>query len=209
MARNLTGLREIAKKLNRDCRKRLGRDVRFLPALILMTDDTRLPDPRAAMKALERGSAVIFRHYDDPKRQEHTKDLRAIARDHQLLFLVAGDADLAARVKADGCHLPENLLPLAADLKAKHPGLIITTSAHSESALLKAEAAEVDACLLSPIFATDSHTDAPTLGADVIHDLVVHKTLPIYGLGGITDETAPLLIGSGLAGFAAIGALAK
>ncbi|MBM3519127.1 MAG: thiamine phosphate synthase, partial [Alphaproteobacteria bacterium] len=39
-----------------------------LPALVLLSDSLRLPDPLPAAACLPRGAAVILRHYDDPKR---------------------------------------------------------------------------------------------------------------------------------------------
>lgn len=209
MARNLAGLTEIANELNLACSQRFGTGARFLPALILMTDHIRLPDPGPSMRALPPGSAVIFRHYDDPLKEETAKRLRHIARDHKLVFLVAGDADLAVRLAADGCHLPEHMVHLAASLKAQHPEMVITATAHSATALAAAEEAQVDAVLLSPVFATESHPGAETLGVASLRHMTAGTSLPIYALGGITHETAPLLVNSGIAGLAAIGALTK
>jgi thiamine monophosphate synthase len=60
---------------------------------------------------------------------------------------------------------------------------------------------------VSPVFATISHPDAAALGVAAFARLARETTMPVYGLGGITDENAEQLAGSGAAGLAAIGGL--
>jgi thiamine-phosphate pyrophosphorylase len=209
MARNLSGLFQIANQLNQQCRLRFGSNLRFLPSLILMSDDVRLPDPGPSIRALPEGSAIIFRHYNDPRKEELAAKYRQIAKDHKIIFLLAGDPRSPTQAKPDGYHLPEHLLDLAQDLRATQPNIVLTAAAHSNEAVTKAALAGVDAVLLSPLFATESHVDAKPLGPHLAREIAKNATIPVYGLGGINAQTAPLLIESHLAGFAAIGALAK
>jgi hypothetical protein len=52
-----------------------------LPALVLMTDDERLPDPLAAARALPRGSMIVVRARQSSHRAKLARSLQAIARD--------------------------------------------------------------------------------------------------------------------------------
>lgn len=104
-------LSEVAEKLNLAARAKWQMsDDRPLPPLFLLSDDARLPDPAPALAALPAGSGFIFRHYDDPYREKKAAALCAIARAHDILFLVAGDINLARDLDADGCHMPEHRL---------------------------------------------------------------------------------------------------
>jgi thiamine-phosphate pyrophosphorylase len=86
---------------------------------------------------------------------------------------------------------------------------IVTAAAHSLEALDRAAAAGADAALLSPVFQTGSHPDAPALGASEFARLSGLARIPVYALGGITAETVPAIAESGAAGIAVTGAFAS
>jgi len=178
-----------------------------LPPLVLMTDDARLPDPAGAARALPRGSLVILRARENGRRAALARELAPIAHERDLFLLIAGDPALAARVGADGLHLPEARAAEAAHWRALHPNWLITAAAHSAHAIRRARNARVDAVLLSPVFATPSHVGAKPLGALRLRLLARDAGLPIYALGGIDARTALALGGANVAGIAAIGAL--
>ena len=165
-----------------------------------MTDRHRLPDLCSALDRLPRGSAVIFRDYDATDRQSLAGRLAKQCRSRGLLLIVAGDADLAARVGAAGLHLPAHQARQAGRWRRAPPGWIITTAAHDRAALSAAARIGADAAILSPVFATASHPGQPTLGAHRFAALVRQCTIPVYALGGITPVTGPRLLGSGAVG---------
>jgi len=193
----------LAERLN--CRHPAGHR---LPALVLMTDSRRLPDPGPAAERLPAGSLVIFRHYEDASRKDRLRALARICRRRRLGLLVAGDWRLALACGADGVHLPERLVPRGRGRRRKR-GWLVTAAAHSEAALKRAAAAGVDAVLLAPVFATASHPGAPSLGPLRFARLVRRSALPVYALGGIDRRTARRLSGSGAVGIAGIAALSE
>jgi thiamine-phosphate pyrophosphorylase len=174
-----------------------------LPPLILMTDDERLPEPLGAARALPRGSMVILRARNDERRRVLARTLLPLVRSRGLFLFIAGDVALALALGVDGVHLPEGRIGEAAGLRARHR-LLITSSAHSFSALRKA--AQVDAILLSPVFPTASHPGRPALGLHRANAMAGASRIPVYALGGVTADNAGRL--SGFSGIAAIGALA-
>ncbi len=204
----MSTLAELARRLQALAGRTRSRRGRRLPPLLLMTDPARLPDPLAAAAALPAGAGVILRHYDDPDRAALARALAALCRRRRLRLLIAGDAQLAAAVAAGGLHLPEWLVPQRGRwAPLVRPGWLVTAAAHSPRAVARASAAGVDAMLLSPVFATASHPDAPALGPLRFASLVRSSAVPVYALGGISEATAGRLTGSGAAGLAAIGAL--
>jgi len=193
------------EKLARVARALNARDGRHnLPALILMTDQARLPDPVAAARFLPRGSAVILRHTDAGMRAVLGRALAAIARERGLLLLVAGDARLASELGAHGLHLPEARSREAAHWHALRPSWLITAAAHSVRGLTVARLAGADAALLAPVFATPSHPDRQPLGVLRVRLLAARAGLPVYALGGINARTIARLKDARLAGIAAI-----
>jgi thiamine-phosphate pyrophosphorylase len=162
--------------------------------MILMTDDDRLPDPLAAVRALPRGSAVIVRARQPERRAQLLGAIRAIG---DRIVLVADDPSLAA--EADGLHLPERRAYEAAHWRARFPRWVVTAAAHGP------RLPDADAVLLSPVFATASHPGAHTLSAVRANIIAAQSCVPVYAMGGVTARNARLL--HGFTGIAAIGAL--
>ncbi|SLN20269.1 Thiamine-phosphate synthase [Oceanibacterium hippocampi] len=193
-------LADWAESLNRAAGDGSG-----LPPCLLLTDRARIADPRPAIAALPRGSAIIFRDYDLADRAEAAILIGRHCRQHGHRFLVAGDARLARTVEADGMHFPEALVGEAQAIRRRHPGWLMTAAAHDRRALDRASACGIDAALLSPVFPTESHQGAPALGLRRFAGLVRMARLPVYALGGVNRGNAGLLVMSGAVGIAAIG----
>ncbi len=179
----------------------------FLPALILMTDSERLPDPRAAVEALPKGSAIILRHRDAGSRAGLAERLMPIARRRDLIVLVADDPILAANIAADGLHCSEKQIAEVSHWRARRRDWLVTAAAHSAGALRRAALAGADAALLSPVFPTDSHKGSAVLGPWRFRALTNGAAIPVYALGGIDAKTALRLTGANAVGIAAIGGL--
>lgn len=185
---------------------------------LLLTDSRRLPDPLPATARLPRGSGVVLRHYDWPraKRLALARQLARLCRRRGLLLLVAGDAGLALAAGADGVHLPEGLGHLAAGLRRRQRGWIVTQAAHGAGAVARAARTGAarngaDALLVSPVFPTASHPGAAGLGVLRFAALAIQAGrggLAVYALGGVTGATAGRLRGIPLAGVAGITGLA-
>jgi thiamine-phosphate pyrophosphorylase len=171
--------------------------------LALLTDDLRLPDPIAAAMALPPGSLLILRARDAKRRAELARRLSPVAQARGLIFLIADDPALARAISANGLHLPESQARQAAHWRARNPGWLITASAHSLAAALRARHA--DAILLSPVFVTQSHAKASPLSAVRSRLIARGITTPVFALGGVHAGNAALL--SGFSGLAAIGGL--
>ncbi|MFN4311933.1 MAG: thiamine phosphate synthase [Ferrovibrio sp.] len=184
-----------------------GRKPRLFPPRILLTDARRLPDPLPAMRCLPKGGAAILRHYEWPyeRRLALGRAMALLCRQRGLLFLVAGDARLARALGADGVHLPQGLLPQAAGLRRQF--CLVTAAAHDAGAVARAVRADIDAVLVSPVFATASHPGAAGLGVLRFAALARQAksgNLGVYALGGIDEANMQRLRGLPMAGIAGI-----
>jgi thiamine-phosphate pyrophosphorylase len=166
--------------------------------LVLVTDDSGR-DWAVAAGALPRGSVVLVRARQSGPRAALLESLRHFTH---LRLLVADDPELA--LQADGLHLPERRAREVLHWRARHPGWIITASAHSLKAVIALR--DVDAAFLSPVFATRSHPGTVALGPLRAAFIAAAATMPVYALGGVTARNAGLLAPA-FSGIAAIGAL--
>ena len=192
-------LERTAAVINRAAHLRKG-----LPALLFFTDPVRTPDMEAIATRLPRGAGIVFRAFGAPDAAAQGARLAAIARARRLLLLVGADPRLAAAIGAHGVHLPERLAHRAGAVRRAHPGWTVTAAAHSARAARTARAAGADAVVVSSVFASRSPSAGPPIGPVRLAALVRQAGLPVYGLGGIDNETARRLRDAGLVGLAAV-----
>jgi thiamine-phosphate pyrophosphorylase len=114
--------------------------------------------------------------------------LRAMTREYEAAFIVNDDIDLALLVNADGVHVGQEDLPVAAVRRLVGPDVAIGLSTHSPDQARGAVAAGADYIGVGPIFATRTKEDvcAP-VGLNYL-DFVVHNIdLPCVAIGGIKE----------------------
>jgi thiamine-phosphate pyrophosphorylase len=154
------------------------------PPLWFFTDAARLPDPLPVIAQLPRGlCGVVFRHDAAPNRLALGREIAALCRARRLVLVVAGDAQLAARLQA-GLHLRAGRRGIL-----RRPGLV-TASAHDAAELVRARRAGAGLVFISPVHVTKSHSGAPVLGAAGWRRLArLAGGTSTAALGGITGAT--------------------
>jgi thiamine-phosphate pyrophosphorylase len=180
-----------------------------LPPLLFFTDPVRTPDPEAVARTLPAGSAIVFRAFGAPDAEARGRRLLAVAKTRRLKLLVGADPALAARIGADGVHLPERLVHRARALRTAHPGWLVTAAAHSLSAARRAHACGAHAAVVSVAFSSNSASAGRPLGPIRMAQLARAAGGRIYALGGINNKTARRLKDAGLVGLAAVEGLAE
>jgi thiamine-phosphate pyrophosphorylase len=186
-----------------------GGSAQRLPKLWLFTDARRLPDPRAAARRLPCGLAgIVLRHDGEPDREALGRDLARICRGRRLVLVVAGDARLAAALRA-GIHLrsgrwPDRVRPP----RTRNGKQLITSSAHDATDLRRAARAGASLAFLSPVFATASHPATAPLGPVRWARLARTARLPVAALGGIDGARIRSLPATVCMAIGSIGALA-
>ena len=193
-------LSEYARRLNYPSRRLC------LPPAILITDATRLPDPAKAARALEPGSAILFRDYQSSSRQFEARQIKLLCQQMRLLLIIGENPGLASEIGADGLHLTESSartrgVSLAWKMR---PGTLLTVAAHSPNALQIAAYIRADAALLSPLNPTASHSDSKGIGIQKFVCWNKHSPVPVYALGGVNASNAARLNHSGAIGIAGI-----
>ena len=191
--------------MRRHAQKRKG--ARELPALWLFTDPTRVPDPVAAASRLPRGAGVVYRGFGREVAEDEARALAAVARRRGLVLLIGQDAELAAKVGADGVHLPERAVARARRLRALRPRWVITLATHSAAAVARSADGGIDGVFLSAIFPSRSPSAGAPLGVVRLAAMVRRAPGRVFALGGVGPQSARRLGGTGVSGFAAVEAL--
>jgi thiamine-phosphate pyrophosphorylase len=174
-----------------------------LPKLWLLSDERMGSGLDAAIRQLPAGSGVIIRHYSlsETRRIALAKRIGFIARRRGLLLLWSGPIGQVHNVQADGVHVArEALMPP----RSVRPKLLRSAPVHDLRAIRRAENGGADVLLLSPVFATRSHPDAPIIGPMRAAALARATQLPVLALGGMTPQRAMRMERLGLYGCAGI-----
>ncbi|MCS7079161.1 MAG: thiamine phosphate synthase [Chloracidobacterium sp.] len=120
-------------------------------------------------------------------------------------LLVNDRFDVALAAGAHGVHLTTRSLPAAVVRRCTPDGFLIAVSTHNREEIAAAEGF-ADFAVCGPVFPSG---DKPILGLGSFASLAYSTPLPLFALGGVTEENAPLVVKAGAVGFAAIRAFAE
>ena len=126
------------------------------------------------------------------------REIRRLTREAGVLFIVNDYCDIARLVDADGVHVGQDDLPVAAVRELIGPGKIIGLSTHSPEQAVAAVSAGADYIGVGPIFATATKDDvcAP-VGLGYLEHVVQTCPLPFVAIGGIKEHNIDKVISRG------------
>jgi thiamine-phosphate pyrophosphorylase len=182
---------------------------------LIVVTDVALAAPRALMdvvgEALKAGApAVQLRNKGEPPRTlvEIGRELRAMTRDAGALLFVNDRVDVALAVEADGVHVGPDDLPVAAVRRIVPRGFLVGRSADEAAVARQAEADGADYIGCGTVFATSTKADAgDVIGLEGLARVVRAVSVPVIGIGGITEARATEVAAHGAAGVAVVGAV--
>jgi thiamine-phosphate pyrophosphorylase len=163
-----------------------------------------------AAAALDGGAAVLqLRVKDRPAAEVLAQAVALVALARGRALVIVNDrADLAALAGADGVHLGEEDLPVAAARAVVGPDLLVGRSTRTLEDGRAALAAGADHVGFGPVFTTSSKSIAePPRGLAMLAEVASRLPAPVVAIGGIGLDTIGAVAGAGAAAAAVIGAL--
>ncbi len=122
-----------------------------------------------------------------------------IARDHGARLIINDRVDIALALKADGVHLGQTDIPVAAARRLLGKKAIIGFSTHNMEQAKRAANLPVDYLAFGPIFPTSTKENPePVTGLFAMSEIATSKgSLPLVAIGGITLENAREVLKAG------------
>ena len=136
--------------------------------------------------------------------------LRPLTARAGALLLINDRPDVARAAGADGVHLGQDDLPVAAARTVLAPGALIGVSTHDVEQARVAAGAGADYLGVGPVFTTTTKVGAlPARGLELVRAVRAAVGIPLVGIGGITPDTAVAVRAAGADAVAMIGALVR
>jgi thiamine-phosphate pyrophosphorylase len=167
------------------------------------------------VRRLARGGASLIQLRDKTSGArdflESAKAAIVAARECGVKLIINDRADIAATVGADGVHLGQDDLPVAAARELLGTRAIIGVSTHSLSQAEAATKLEIAYLAFGPIFSTGTKVDpSPEVGLDGLKAVRSKvREFPLVAIGGITADRALEVLQAGADSVAVISALLK
>jgi thiamine-phosphate pyrophosphorylase len=142
---------------------------------------------------------------DETTRLQQARELAALCHQHEVLFLINDDVDLAAACGADGVHLGKEDAEIANARAALGEDAIIGASCYNELERARAAAgAGADYLAFGSFHPSTIKPGAVRAEAALLHAARAEFTLPLVAIGGITPENGAKLIAAGADALAVI-----
>ncbi|WP_299958516.1 thiamine phosphate synthase [uncultured Modestobacter sp.] len=187
--------------------------MRPLGGLHVLTDAAGGPRALAAVAAAVAAGAPVVqvraKGCTDRVLHDFARAVVELCRPAGTTCLVNDRVDVALAVGADGTHLGEHDLPLAAARRVAGPGHLLGGTARDpeRARLLVAEGA--DYLGVGPAFATTTKTGLPDpIGPAGVAAVATAVPVPVIAIGGVTAARVGELLAAGAAGVAVVGAVA-
>ncbi len=125
------------------------------------------------------------------------REIAAQCRDFGATLIINDRVDVAILSNADGVHLGQQDLPLAAARELIGPNKLIGISTHSVEQAVAAESAGADYIGFGAIYSGGLKNVQNAQGLDRLREVRRAVSLPIVAIGGITEATMPEVLAAG------------
>lgn len=189
----------------------MSRDVRGLHVLTDVRDGRDcLAAVTAAVAAGAQVVQVRAKGVTDRELFDLTGRVARRCREYDAMCVVDDRVDIALAVGADGTHLGEHDLPMAAARRVAGPDHLLGGTARTPETARELVAAGADYLGVGPAFTTATKTGLPdALGPERVGAVAAAVDVPVIAIAGITAERIPSLVAAGAAGVAVVSAVSE
>jgi thiamine-phosphate pyrophosphorylase len=132
---------------------------------------------------------------------------RALCDRHGALLVINDRPDLAVAAGADGVHIGQDDVSVAAARAAVGPDRLVGLSTHTPAQVDATIGAGVDYIGVGPVHATPTKPGRPAVGLELVRHAAAHSTVPFFAIGGITADNVAAVRGAGARRVAVVRAL--
>ena len=182
--------------------------------LYLVTDRDLFPGIRlaeAVEQAIQGGVTMVqLREKLASSREFYTvaMEIKEITDRYNVPLIINDRLDIALAIDAAGLHAGQDDLPArVARKQLAGTGKILGVSAATVAEALQAQVDGADYIGAGSVFTTDTKKDVRPLSLELLKKIKQAVTIPVVAIGGINENNAGLLHGTGIDGIAVVSAI--
>ncbi len=130
--------------------------------------------------------------------------MRALCSRYHVPLIINDDVEIALACGADGVHVGQSDMAVAAIRARAGKKLIVGATAKTVEQALAAQAAGADYLGSGAVFGTETKPDAKPMSMALLAQIVHSVTIPVVAIGGIDRSNIARLAGTGAAGTAVV-----
>ena len=170
-----------------------------------------VPDLLGTVEAALKGGIAIVQYRektaDDEERLQVAQQMRSLCHRYGALFIVNDRVDIAVAAEADGVHLGQHDLPMAAARKILGPDKLVGRSTTNPAELKRALDEDADYIGVGPVHETPTKPGKAASGDDYVRYAAQHATMPWFTIGGLNAENLAPTLAAGATRVAVVRAL--
>jgi thiamine-phosphate pyrophosphorylase len=159
--------------------------------------------------ALDGGVDVVQlrdKHATDEELLAAAATARRRCDDAGALLILNDRPDLVAAAGADGCHVGQDDMDVAAARALAGPQALVGRSTHTPAEI--AAAGDADYIGVGPVHATPTKPGRPAVGLELVRNAAEHAPVPFFAIGGIDAANAGAVVAAGARRIAVVRAIA-
>jgi thiamine-phosphate pyrophosphorylase len=178
---------------------------------VLVDGRESLEEFERVVNALIAGGADIVqlrdKNLNDRELLERGRALRRLTRGTKTLFVMNDRPDLAVLCEADGVHVGQQELSVAAVRAVVGPAMLVGVSTHTIEQARQAVADGASYIGVGPVFYSGTKQFEHLAGLDLVRAVAAEISLPAFAIGGITAENVDQVVAAGPRRIAVSGAV--
>jgi thiamine-phosphate pyrophosphorylase len=123
------------------------------------------------------------------------------------LLILNDRPDLVAAAGADGCHVGQDDMDVAAARALAGPQVLVGRSTHTPADI--AAAGDADYIGVGPVHATPTKPGRPAVGVELVRHAAAHAAVPFFAIGGIDATNLDAVLAAGARRIAVVRAIAE
>ena len=155
---------------------------------------------------LANGATILQYRDKHGKARDDVRALQALCKAHDVPFIINDDVALAVELDADGVHVGQEDMACAKAREALGPDKIVGVTAKTLEQAEQAVSDGADYLGVGALFPSVSK-DSSLTSRETLKEICAAVAIPVVGIGGVNEDNASILAGTGVAGAAVISAL--
>lgn len=187
----------------------------FDTALYFITDSTSVPDEKfltVVEEACKGGATIIQLREKEKSTREYmelAEKVHEVTKKYGIPLIIDDRVDVALAVDAEGVHLGQSDMPVAAARKLMGEEKIIGATTKTVPQALEAYKQGADYLGVGAIYPTTTKVKTVLTSVETLSDIVKSVPIKVNAIGGLNKDNIYVLKGSGIDGICAVSAIMK